>query len=267
MAIAVASQVRLKAVVRHGEDWSAVRLSGIIDEHNGLRDLTDRMKNKLLLIDLSGIRRINSVGVRDWVHWLGDLRRKDFRVVMFDCPPSIMDQVNLVRNFSQGATVFTFYAPYYCDRCDKEEDQRLDAFELLRSGSRVAPAFPCGKPACPNALDDVEENYFAFLDDQKLPQDVDKLSEVVNAARSALDAGQAEALVSTGGDASGQKLAAVGRTSKGDGSQASQLVKNLAKGGAEGGEIKKGGDFVFVGVLLVMLALLGVIVYLIMTLE
>ncbi len=272
MVAASSRQARLQAVVRHGERWTAIRLSGVIDEHNGLPDLTARIRHDTLLVDLAGIYRINSVGVRDWVNWMAELHKRRLRVVLFDCSPAIMDQVNLVRNFAGAATVFTFFAPYYCDKCGKEGDERLNALDLRGPGRRAAPQFPCGKAACGNALDDVEENYFGFIEDQPREVDREQLEPMVAAARVALDAGASDAapLVSGPGAGGARTIAQLGVTPDPERSQStiSQVAARLGAAAPPSQATgRRGGDVVFVGVLLVMLGLLGVIVYLIVTLE
>jgi hypothetical protein len=253
---------RLDARIGHGNSWTALRLDGVIDEHNGLDALTGALgpARAVLLIDLIGVRRINSVGVRDWVVWLRGLRQIYPTIVLFDCPPAIMNEVNLVRNFAEGAVITTFRAPYYCDRCGQESVQTLDALEMLASGIRKAPAFPCDKPACANALDDAEETYFAFFDDLgEVPRPAD-LGALVAAARTALDAATTHAAAPIPAAASALNLkGAEARLAKA-GLPAGAPVSPVAR--AEGRQ-----DVVFVAILVVMLGILGTLVYLITTLE
>lgn len=251
-------KTRLNAIVRPGNGWTAVRLTGVIDEHNGLRQLTDRLSTPLLLVDLSGIARINSVGVRDWVTWLSDLKKRGVRPVLFDCPPGIMEQVNLVRNFAAGCTIETFFAPYYCDTCDTEENYSLDTFELLAAETRLAPEFKCDRTDCKMALDDVEENYFAFLEDQRVPSDLSELRLATKAARRLLDEAGAETTSLVSDRPSGGFLP--------DAPGAPSAVAVLA-GNSPPVVVSGHGDMLFVLVVAIMTGLLGFIVYLILGLE
>ena len=252
---------RLNARIGHGNSWTALRLDGVIDEHNGLDTLTSALgtPRAVLLIDLAGVRRINSVGVRDWVVWLRGLRQIYTTIVLFDCPPAIMNEVNLVRNFAEGAVITTFRAPYYCDRCGQESLQTLDALAMLASGVRKAPAFPCGKPACANALDDAEETYFAFFDDLGEVSRPDDLDALVAAARTALDAATTHTPASA--------LAAT--TALDLKSAEARLAKAGLPAGAPVPPLPRDGrqDVVFIAILAVMLGILGTLVYLITTLE
>jgi len=256
---------RLDARIGHGDGWTALRLDGVIDEHNGLDALTDSLGPgaDALLIDLGGVRRINSVGVRDWVVWLRAQRERYRTLVLFDCPPAIMNEVNLVRNFAEGAIITTFQAPYYCDRCGQEGVQTLDALAMLAQGSRKAPSFPCGKPACANALDDAEETYFAFFDDLQGADVRDDVGDLVEAARTAL------AAVATRTDASAPRpeshldlAGAEARLARVGVPAGAPPPPRPAASGPPGRQ-----DVVFIAILVVMLGILGVLVYLITTLE
>ena len=82
---------KLKGRLARGEGFTVVRLEGVIDEHNELARLTSAIgQGDTLLIDLGGIKRLNSVGVRDWVNWLRGLRAAFETIVLFDCPPPVM---------------------------------------------------------------------------------------------------------------------------------------------------------------------------------
>ncbi|TNF23517.1 MAG: hypothetical protein EP329_27405 [Deltaproteobacteria bacterium] len=253
---------RLDARIGHGDGWTALRLDGVIDEHNGLAGLTPALgpKTDTLLLDLGGVRRINSVGVRDWVVWLKSQRERYRHVVLFDCPPAIMNEVNLVRNFAEGALITTFRAPYYCDRCGQESVQTLDAPAMIAQDVRKAPPFPCGKPACANALDDAEETYFAFFDDQRDLARPANLDALVAAAREALAAASTVTHASAPIVEKPLDLRAA---------EARLAMASVPTGAPVPGDGQRPGrqDPVFIAILVVMLGILGVLVYLIATLE
>ena len=43
------------------------------------------------------------------------------RVVLSECSPAIVAQINLVNNFTGTGVVKSFYAPYFCPQCDREK--------------------------------------------------------------------------------------------------------------------------------------------------
>ncbi len=148
------------------EDVTFLKVSGTIDEDNTLASSAKKIDGKTVVIDLSGVTRINSCGVRDWVNWLNDLDARGKRVVLVRCSAVIVNQINLVHNFVGRGVVRSFFAPYYCARCDREQ-QRLIQTDTLSGAARVkAPAVlgeGCDVVPCQMAFDDLEDAYFAFV--------------------------------------------------------------------------------------------------------
>ena len=58
------------------EDVTFLKVSGVVDEDNTLARSLKKIDGRTVVIDLSGVDRINSCGVRDWVNWLNDLDAK-----------------------------------------------------------------------------------------------------------------------------------------------------------------------------------------------
>ncbi|MFW5871730.1 MAG: hypothetical protein ACOCUT_01350, partial [bacterium] len=55
----------------------------------------------------------------------------------------------------------TFYAPYYCKECDKEEQVLLKATDMHDKDE--APSMKCSSCKKEMEFDDIEEQYFGFL--------------------------------------------------------------------------------------------------------
>jgi hypothetical protein len=187
-ALTTRSSNKLRAKVARGEGFVALALEGVIDEHSALGALTPQLgAAPTLLIDVGLIRRLNSVGVRDWVHWLRELRQHFPEVILFDAPPPFMTEVNFVRNFAEGAYIASFGVPLFCARC-QTEDIRTLTVDAVRDAPPRLPAFPCTHPDCDNALDDDEDAYLGFLDTQPQPADPSRPPRLVALARAALAA-------------------------------------------------------------------------------
>jgi hypothetical protein len=183
------SQIKLRGRVARGDGFTALRLDGVIDEHCGLAGMSPQLgEGRTLLIDVGAIRRLNSVGVRDWVLWMRDLRKRFPEVILYDCPPPFMTEVNFVRNFAEGAYIATFGVPLFCSRCKKEDVRILDAASLRGDPRPRLPRFACAHPDCDNALDDDEESYLGFLDTQPKVDDPARIARLVSLARVSLDA-------------------------------------------------------------------------------
>ncbi|MSP73665.1 MAG: anti-sigma factor antagonist [Myxococcales bacterium] len=168
------------------EDVTLLKLSGVIDEDNTLAASARKIDGTTVVVDLGGVERINSCGVRDWVNWLNDLEAKGKTVVLARCSPCIVNQMNLVHNFAGRAVVKSFFAPYFCGRCDREQLRLVQVDQFTSASPPVAPQVrgeACQRVPCELTFDDIEESYFAFLPrsggktgDERLPALLDSLS-------------------------------------------------------------------------------------------
>lgn len=148
------------------EDATFLKLTGVIDEDNTLASTLKKIDGRTVVLDLSGVERINSCGVRDWVNWINDLEGRGHQVVLVRCSPSIVTQINMVHNFTGGARVRSFFAPYYCARCDREELKLLNVEDFAGQEEPAAPPHRgrgCELAACEMVFDDIEASWFAFL--------------------------------------------------------------------------------------------------------
>lgn len=138
-----------------------LELHGVIDEHADLgffADLRGRVQ-----VSLRGVRRINSYGVRAWI----DAVRRvpaEAQLEFVECPPPVVDQMNMVAGFLGRGKVTSFYAPMACEACGAERDQLFQVAECRAAGGRL-PAVPCPRCGKPMEVDDIEEQYLLFVKD------------------------------------------------------------------------------------------------------
>lgn len=170
---------KFQAAVHQKDDVTYVKLAGVIDEDNELADLTDRIPGGTALIDLGEVERINSCGVRDWVNWLGKIERNGAKVVLVECSPAIVAQINLVNNFTGGGVVKSFFAPFFCPNCDREKVLLVEAAEM---GPPPHKSPTCRCDECDGVMDfdDMEDSYFAFLSNAKKIAEAAKIQAVMN---------------------------------------------------------------------------------------
>ncbi|MFN3202030.1 MAG: hypothetical protein ACE366_26730 [Bradymonadia bacterium] len=151
------------------EDATFLKLSGVIDEDNTLAGSLKKITGRTVILDLAKVVRINSCGVRDWVNWLNDLESRGKQVVLVRCSPCIVNQINMVHNFTGGGMVKSFFAPYYCPKCDREDQRLLRIEEFAGQATPKAPAHRGAhcegvqNGTCAMEFDDIEASYFAFL--------------------------------------------------------------------------------------------------------
>jgi anti-anti-sigma regulatory factor len=170
---------KFQAAVHHRDDVTYVKLSGVIDEDNELTDLVDKIPSGTAVIDLGEVERINSCGVRDWVNWLGKVEGSEASVVLVECSPAIVAQINLVNNFTGNGVVKSFYVPYFCPECDEEKVLLVEAGDM-GPPPHEPPTCRCDECDLVMDFDDMPDSYFAFLSNQKKVAAADKINEVLN---------------------------------------------------------------------------------------
>lgn len=169
---------KFQAAVHHRDDVSYVKLTGVIDEDNELADLVDKIPPGTAVIDLGEIERINSCGVRDWVNWLGKLEANTTKVVLVECSPAIVAQINLVNNFTGSGVVKSFYVPYFCPECDEEKVLLVEAADM-GPPPHEPPTCRCDECDLVMDFDDMPDSYFAFLSNQKKVAEPEKINGVI----------------------------------------------------------------------------------------
>ena len=169
---------KFQAAVHHRDDISYVKLTGVIDEDNELGDLVDKIPPGTAVIDLGEIERINSCGVRDWVNWLGKLEGNTTKVVLVECSPAIVAQINLVNNFTGSGVVKSFYVPYFCPECDEEKVLLVEAADM-GPPPHEPPTCRCDECDLVMDFDDMPDSYFAFLSNQKKVAEPEKINGVI----------------------------------------------------------------------------------------
>ncbi len=111
-----------------------------------------------VVVDLSGVDRVNSFGVREWIRFLNALVAAGMRCALDGVSVPMVRQMNMIPQARDGAEVRTIYAPYYCPACDDERTVKL------ASGARAAPDHaPCPTCGAEMEFDDVPDAFFAFL--------------------------------------------------------------------------------------------------------
>jgi len=153
---------KFQAAVHHRDDVTFVKLGGVIDEDNELQELGDQISGGTVVIDLGGVERINSCGVRDWVNWLNGVEAKSSSVVLVECSPAIVAQINLVNNFTGNGIVKSFYVPYFCPECDEEKVLLVESADM-GPPPHEPPVCRCDECDLVMDFDDMPDSYFAFL--------------------------------------------------------------------------------------------------------
>jgi DNA-directed RNA polymerase subunit RPC12/RpoP len=141
------------------QDELNVELIGCIDEDADFKELVG-LEQKTISFDFDKITMINSCGIREWIKFLEVIPEKT-NIVYKSCPQIIIEQINMVHGFfRKGASIQSFYAPYYCESCGKENKIHLKADQVK---NRKAPKMECPKCGEEMDFDAIEAQYFSFL--------------------------------------------------------------------------------------------------------
>ena len=66
------------------------------------------------------MKSINSIGIRNWIHWVQE--HKGLKFIFKNCPVCIVEQINNVNGFLPSqATVESFYVPFYSEDTGEEK--------------------------------------------------------------------------------------------------------------------------------------------------
>jgi hypothetical protein len=143
---------------------TCLKFTGTVDESFDGKKIAGTIKCETLVLDTGGVKKISSFGIREWVDFVTVAAKQCKQMVLIECAPKVVDQLNMVANFAGGGRVYSFYAPFRCDYCDSEHRVLLDvtkdfeAIKAMKLGER-----PC--PSCKESMyfDEDGSTYFSYL--------------------------------------------------------------------------------------------------------
>ncbi len=111
---------KLDIKVNRSGDKTQVQMIGTIDEDIDFNQHV-LSSEKNIDFDLSGIKSINSCGIREWIKWMGTMSKA--QIQFMNCPKVIVDQINMVVGFlPSNAKVQSFFVPYYNEESGSEKN-------------------------------------------------------------------------------------------------------------------------------------------------
>ncbi len=139
----------------------SVYLSGPLNEYGDLSSLL--AKPAPLTLNLHGITRINSIGIRNFLKFLSGWGEKALRFE--DCTIEFIDQVNMIPSLlgvKHHAEIVSLDLPYECESCDEEgitPATMSSVINYLKSSD--FPKLKC--KACGTEMTPVTDTYFSFI--------------------------------------------------------------------------------------------------------
>ena len=151
-----------------GGGWRLV-ISGILDEDTVLVDVLPKDMAGNVRINLEGVTAINSCGIREWINMIRRLE-ETCQLKFEEVSVCMIHQFNMILNASGTGKVASFFAPYFCEPCDRQTEVRISTADhpdlAGKDGDPKAPEVSC--TSCRKAMefDDLPEKYFIFLETQ-----------------------------------------------------------------------------------------------------
>jgi anti-anti-sigma regulatory factor len=140
-----------------------VELQGSLEEQVNLEQQIGELKGELT-INCRGVTRINSVGVKMWMRYFQALKTRGQVFRFIECPPALVEQLNLISNFACGGDVVSVLLPFSCVKCQNDFVANVGTAEL-KANQLLIPTVKCEKTDCGATFDDDPTEYLYFLED------------------------------------------------------------------------------------------------------
>ncbi|HVE81782.1 MAG TPA: FIST C-terminal domain-containing protein, partial [Myxococcales bacterium] len=116
-----------------------------------------------VVMDLSGITRVTSFGVREWLQMLQESESRVEALYLARCSEAVSNQLTMIRRFAGKGQVVSFYAPYLCSGCGTAFAALLDCVKDAEAiKAERPPDATCPRCAKPGVFDDDPRTYLTF---------------------------------------------------------------------------------------------------------
>jgi class 3 adenylate cyclase/anti-anti-sigma regulatory factor len=118
----------------------------------------------IVLLDLGGLNRISSLGIRYWMEAVRRLPAGAEAVYVVNAPPPVVDQYLMVSGFAGVSQLLSILAPYACDHCGEEVVRSIDlraSEEFIARGA--PPRFLCVSCRGPLRFIDSERDFAELI--------------------------------------------------------------------------------------------------------
>jgi len=141
-----------------------IRLVGAIEESVNFETLIGPAAPEMQ-IHCKEIPRINSIGVKAWIKYFSGVRQSGTRLHFLECSTAVVEQINLISNFTAPGEVESVYVPFSCGSCRGEFIALFKPTDLQKMQLKI-PDLTCPKCSGKAQFDDIPEEYFAFVSRQ-----------------------------------------------------------------------------------------------------
>ena len=138
-----------------------IQLTGSIEETVNFDQLIG-IPPAELHVHCKEVPRINSIGVKSWIKYFQAVSQKGTKLRFFDCSTAIVEQINLISNFTSGGTIESIYVTFSCTNCKSELVGLFKSEDIKKLDCKI-PDLKCTKCGGKAVFDDIPEEYFGFL--------------------------------------------------------------------------------------------------------
>ena len=139
-----------------------IKVAGGVDEDANFQPV-DVAAFTSVVLDLSEITAINSVGIREWIKWVKAMP-STVQLSVRHCPKIIVDQINMVAGFLPPAAIIeSFYVPYYAEGTGSEKMILFERGKEYKDGELHPPDEVKDDSGELMEMDVIEAKYFKFL--------------------------------------------------------------------------------------------------------
>lgn len=148
----------LDVILTTDEQSVTYTFQGAIDENFDYKRIP-LVEKQRVFFHLRYVNSFNSCGVREWIYFSRTFAQQ-MELVVEECSVIMFDQFNVVPQIFQRMHIESFFAPYFCSKCNEEVGCLIRVSEhrnLLNE--KIAPSFShhCGHSL---EFDGLEESYF-----------------------------------------------------------------------------------------------------------
>jgi eukaryotic-like serine/threonine-protein kinase len=145
----------LGAMSQSGE-FIGYKLSGQLRESFDFGPLVDR-HNSTVILDLAGITRLTSFGIRQWLMLLPKLRESNKRVLLNRLSVAMANQMVTIPAMTEGTQILSMMVPFHCSSCAHQFDA------VVRAGEFIPMVIKCVRCESDAANFDEDDSYLSPL--------------------------------------------------------------------------------------------------------
>lgn len=139
-----------------------VQLAGNFDDQANLDNSIGSVTGSLK-VRCREVTRINSIGIKHWRTYFGNLRKANVRLSFEEISSPLVEQMNFLADFIRPDEIGSVCATYYCSGC-RNEDLKIYTVQELRKLDLANLVQPCPNCGAQASFDEIPEVYFAFLE-------------------------------------------------------------------------------------------------------